>query len=321
MQTLKKLYAIFVVLSVFILLTGCSENKETGKIQNVGMLVEDSIDDKVWGKKGYDGLQAIGKKYDVNVFYKEGIKNYQQVSDAVQELVDNGVNLIFGHSNSYGKFFVNLSESYPNVQFVYFNGGYHAENVTSLNFNSHAMGFFGGMVAGKMTETNQVGVVAAYEWQPEIEGFYEGVKYQNPEATVHIDYVKDWTDKETALKMYERMKDTGVDVFYPTGDSYSIEVIEQAKKDGLYAIGYVRDQSYIAEETVLTSTVQHVDELYLLAAKKFNKGELKGDILVYDFQDDVITLGEFSPMVPDDFREKLEDTIKEYKDTLLLPNE
>lgn len=318
---MNKLYAFFLVLSVFLLITGCSENAETGKIQNVGMLVEGSVDDQVWGKKGYDGLQNIEEKFNVNVYYKEGIKTQQEVTDAVEAFVNNGVNLIFGHSNSYGKYFLEISNSYPNVHFVYFNGGYYADNVTSLNFNSHAMGFFGGMVAGKMTRTNEVGVIAAYEWQPEIEGFYEGVKYQNPEANVHIDYVQDWSDKDKALEMYEKMKEQNADVFYPTGDSFSIEIIEQAEKDGLYAIGYVRDQSYLAEETVLTSTVQHVDKLYMLAAKKFNKNELEGDILVFDFQDGVISLGEFSPLVPEDFQEKIEDTIKEYKDTLLLPNE
>lgn len=318
---MNKLYAFFLVLSVFLLITGCSENAETGKIQNVGMLVEGSVDDQVWGKKGYDGLQEIEEKFNVNVYYKEGIKTQQEVTDAVEAFVNNGVNLIFGHSNSYGKYFLEISNSYPNVHFVYFNGGYYADNVTSLNFNSHAMGFFGGMVAGKMTRTNEVGVIAAYEWQPEIEGFYEGVKYQNPEANVHIDYVQDWSDKDKALEMYEKMKEQNADVFYPTGDSFSIEIIEQAEKDDLYAIGYVRDQSYLAEETVLTSTVQHVDKLYMLAAKKFNKNELEGDILVFDFQDGVISLGEFSPLVPEDFQEKIEDTIKEYKDTLLLPNE
>lgn len=318
---LKKLYAIFLVISVLFMMVGCNKLTETGHIQNVGMLVESSIDDQSWGEAGYEGLQAIEEKFDVTVFHKEGIKTQQQVTDAVDEFVNNGVNLIFGHSSTYGKYFINIAKSYPDVQFVYFNGGYQAENVTSLNFNSHAMGFFGGMVAGKMTQTNQIGIIAAYEWQPEIEGFYEGVKFENPDASVHIDYVKDWSDENTALKMYKRMKKQDVDVFYSTGDSFSADVIKKASEDGLYAIGYVADQSYIDEETVLTSTVQHVDKLYTLAAEKFNKGKLEGDILVFDFQDDVISLGEFSPLVPEDYQEKITDIIEEYKETALLPDE
>ena len=83
------------------------------------------------------------------------------------------------------------------------NGGYFDENITSLNFNSHAMGFFGGLVAIRMTKTNQVGIIAAYEWQAEIEGYYEGVKYQDPTTRVHVNFVNDWNNKDAALSVYE----------------------------------------------------------------------------------------------------------------------
>ncbi|WP_099157183.1 BMP family ABC transporter substrate-binding protein [Virgibacillus ndiopensis] len=318
---LKKLFILSLIAFEFILLSGCGSYFEQDKIQKVGMLVEDSIHDQSWGKKGYKGLLSISEEFDVDVYFKEGIKTQQDVTDAVDEFVNNGVNLIFGHSSTYGKYFVDISEAYPDVQFVYFNGGYSAKNVTSLNFNSHAMGFFGGMIAGAMTKTNQVGIIAAYEWQPEIEGFYEGVKYRNPAAEVHIQYVNNWSDKSTAMEMYKAMLDNGIDVIYPSGDSYSVDIIKQASKDGIYAIGYVSDQSDIAESTVLTSTVQHVDKLYELVAEKFNDNELNGDILTFDFQDDVITLGEYSPEVPEDLRDEINEAIEDYIDTGLLPNE
>uniref|UniRef100_UPI00301B5D9C BMP family ABC transporter substrate-binding protein n=1 Tax=Oceanobacillus massiliensis TaxID=1465765 RepID=UPI00301B5D9C len=143
------------------------------------------------------------------------------------------VNLVYGHSSIYGSYFTEVAELYPDVHFVYFNGGSYADNVTSLNFNSHAMGFLGGMVAGKMTTSDLAGIIATYNWQPEIEGFYEGVKYQNPDAEILINYVNDWKDTETALQIYEEMKQKGVDIFYPIGDAYSNEVIQMAEEDGL----------------------------------------------------------------------------------------
>ncbi|WP_106498020.1 BMP family ABC transporter substrate-binding protein [Lentibacillus sp. Marseille-P4043] len=317
---LKKLF-ILVLIGIIVLLPGCNHYFDEGKIQRVGMLVETSIHDQSWGKKGYKGLLAIRDEFDVDVYFKEGVKTEQDVINAVDELVQKGVNLIFGHSSTYGKYFVDISESYPDVQFVYFNGGYYAENVTSLNFNANAMGYFSGMVAGRMTKTNHVGIVAAYEWQPEVEGFYEGVKYQNPDAEVHVDYVNDWNDEKNALDSYEKMYNEDVDVVYPAGDAFSAQMIKQASNDGIYAIGYVSDQSQIDEHAVLTSTVQHVDMLYELIAEKFNNGKLAGEILTFDLQDDVITLGKFSPEVPEEFQEKVEEDIENYKETGLLPNE
>ncbi|RYG72581.1 BMP family ABC transporter substrate-binding protein [Lentibacillus lipolyticus] len=318
---MKKIIIIALPILLIIALTGCSSMMESGDLQNAGMLVESSVHDDPWNKKGYKGLLAIEEKFDVDVFYKEGVRTEHEVKKAVDELVSNGVNLIFGHSSTYGVFFEDIAETYPDVHFVYFNGGQFSEDVTSLNFNSHAMGFFGGMMAGKMTGTNHVGVIGAFEWQPEIEGFYEGVKYQNPDAEVVFNYVNSWNDQQTAMTMYGEMRSRNVDVVYPTGDAYSTSVIKQASDDGIYTIGYVADQSSVAEETVLTSTVQHVQELYEMAANNFNEGDLRGGVLTFDFQEDAISLGTFSPEVPKDFRKKILDEVEAYKENGLLPNE
>ncbi|MFD1349359.1 BMP family ABC transporter substrate-binding protein [Oceanobacillus caeni] len=312
--------SILFICLTFLCLSGCSYF-ESGQIQNVGMLLDSTIDGNAWNESGYEGLLRIGEKYDTDVYYKENIDTEEEIRKAVDELVYDGVNLIFGHGSLYGDYFSDLSHYYPDVHFVYFNGGIYGENITSLNFNSHAMGFFGGMVAGKMTKTNEVGVIAAFLWQPEIEGFYEGVKYQNPNAEVEIDYIKGWDDTETAYSMYEKMKNENVDVFYPVGNAYSEKIIKQVEKDGLYAIGYVEDQLEFAPNAVLTSTIQQVDKLYEITAEKFNKGKLEGDILTFDFQDGVISLGEFNKVIPKDFIETLNKTVEDYKESSLLPNE
>lgn len=317
---LKKIQVIFFLAISFLLLSGCG-NVEQGKIQRVGLLVENSIQEETWAKRGYEGLLNIGDTYNVDVYYKEGIKTEQETIRAVDEFVRNGVNLIYGHSSIYGKYFIDIANAYPDVHFVYFNGGYRANNVTSLNFNAHAMGFFGGMVAGEMTKTNQVGIIAAYEWQPEIEGFYEGVKYQNQEASVYMNVVNDWDDKDIALDMYEKMRSKNADVIYPTGDSFSSKVIQQAGRDQIYAIGYVRDQSDIDKSAVLTSTMQDVGRLYEWTAEQFNKGKLKGEVITFDFQDEAISLGKFNPDIPEDFQKMIQEDIDNYIETGLLPNE
>ncbi|GGJ95335.1 transcriptional activator protein med [Lentibacillus kapialis] len=317
---MKKL-SILIPAAFILVLSGCGSYFDSGNLQNVGMLMESSAHEQPWDKKGYEGLMAIEKQFNTEVYYKEDVKTQQEVRDAVDELVKNGVNLIYGHSAVYGKFFEEISNVYPEVHFVYFNGGQFTKNVTSLNFNSHAMGFFAGMLAGEMTDTNHVGVIGAFEWQPEIEGYFEGVTFQNSEAEVHLNYVNDWNAKEKATEMYNTMRGQGADVVYPTGNTYSASIIEQAAADGIHAIGYVADQSKIAEKTVLSSTVQHVEDLYTMAAGKFNDGDLRGGVTTFDFQDDVISLGEFSPEVPKDIRNYIQEEVDAYKETGLLPNE
>jgi transcriptional activator of comK gene len=304
-----------------LLLGGCGQPLATGKVEKVGLLVPETINDQVWGTKGYRGLLQIQSSLGVDVFYKEGMDSQEVVEAAVKEFDRQGVNLIYGHGNEYAPYFNKISKEYPDIHFISFNGDARTKNTTSLNFEAYAMGFFGGMVASHMSETGKVGIIAAYEWQPEVEGFYDGAIFENKDTKVDIRYVGHWDDQEKALEVLENVLNEGADVIYPAGDGYNVPVIERVKDKGLYIIGYISDQSDFGESTVLTSTVQRVDDLYELTAVKFNNGELKSGNLSFDFQDGVISLGEFSPKVDSDFRKKINTYINTYKENGKLPNQ
>ncbi|WP_230503797.1 BMP family ABC transporter substrate-binding protein [Sutcliffiella rhizosphaerae] len=302
-------------------LTACGQPVPDSKNHKVGLLVPDSISDQVWGTKGYNGLLRIQNQYDLDVYYEEGIHTDTAVEKAVNEFQKNGVTLIFGHGSEYAQIFNSIAKDYPDIHFVCFNSEVRGENVTSLNFKSNAMGFFGGMIAGHMTTTNNVGIIAAFEWQPEVDGFFEGVLYENPDASVFIDFTQDWDDPEKALSVLQEMMEKNVDVVYPAGDGFNVPVINTLKESGLFAVGYVSDQSDLGENTVLTSTVQHVPELYELIAKRYFSGDLQAGNLYFDFEDEVISLGNFSPMISKDYQENINNQIKRYKETGSLPNE
>lgn len=317
---MQKLLRWVTLLFLFSFLVSCGQTDDKSGVGKVGLLVPDTIDDQVWGTEGYKGLLQIKSKFQVDVFYKEGIISEAATRASVNEFVDKGVNLIFGHGSEYADIFNEIADEYPDVHFIFFNGNTKKDNVTSLNFDGHAMGFFGGMVAGKMTEANKVGIIAAFEWQPEINGFYEGVLFQNDDVDVDIGYVQNWDDHEKAISIAENMIADGVDIIYPAGDGFNVPVIERLKEEGLYAIGYVSDQSDLGKETVYTSTVQHVDQLYLLVTSKFDKGDLASGTLYFDFKDDVISMGTFSPKVDESFINELKGYINEYKETGDLPS-
>jgi len=315
----KALLAIFIS---SLLLLGCHPfNPNGGRLEKVGLLVPETINDQVWGTKGYKGLLSIQSEMNVEVFYKEGMDNEAVVKKAIEEFERKGVNLVFGHGSEYAPFFNRLAPQYPDIHFVCFNGDAKEKNVTSINFQANAMGFFGGMVAGEMTKTNKVGVIAAFEWQPEVNGFFEGALYQNENVDVAVRFVQHWDDIDEALALLDQLIAEGVDVVYPAGDGYNVPVIERLKERGLYAIGFISDQSDLGRATVLTSTVQHVDRLYSLIAKRFDSGKLESGNLYFDFQDDAISLGKFSPLVGKEFRKEIEKEIKLYKKTGKLPNE
>lgn len=304
---------------LFLLLTGC-DNKPH-KIEKVGLLIPSTVNDQVWGTKGYTGLVGIQSEFGVDIFYKEKIDSESLIEEAVEEFHKRGVNLVFGHGDIYTPVFNKLGKKYPDMHFVGFNGDAKADNVTSLNFSAYAMGFFGGMVAGKMTETNQVGIIAAYAWQPEVKGFADGAAFQNKKVNVDIRYVHSWDDVQAASHILNNMLQKNVDVVYPAGDGYNVPLIEELKERNLYSIGFISDQSHFGGNTVLTSTVQDVAHLYVVAAEKFDKGELQSGNAYFDFQDGVVSMGEFSQNIDESFREKIQRDIETYQKTGKLPNE
>ncbi len=318
---LNKAWIILISMIGLLFLIGTLYLFDKRNIQKASMLFELETHTMSWDQRGYDGLLLIGEEFDADVYVKEHVQTENEITAAVETLTSQDVHLVIGHGYFYGRYFTEIAASYPNTHFIYYNGGYSADNVTSIGFDSHAMGFFGGMVAGKMTETGEIGIIAAYEWQPEVEGFYEGVKFQNPDATVHINFINDWNANEVAINIYEQMKDNGVDVFYPSGDAFSNDIVKLVDGDGLYAIGYVEDQAAVDDRTVLTSTIQHIDQLYLLATELYQKNKLEGGVMMFDFADDVISLGPFSPDVPEEYTRYIMDLIEQYKETGLLPNE
>ena len=168
-------------------MTSCGQSGKQGDLKKVGLLVPDTINDQVWGTKGYQGLLKIQSRYNVDVYYKESMNTKKVVERAVKEFDQKGVNLIFGHGSEFADYFSTIAEKYPHIHFITFNGDAKNPNVTSLNFDSYAMGFFAGMVAGHMTKTNRVGMMPAFEWQPEVKGFNDGAKYQNKNIQVEIE--------------------------------------------------------------------------------------------------------------------------------------
>ncbi|TWI57228.1 BMP family ABC transporter substrate-binding protein [Halalkalibacter nanhaiisediminis] len=309
----------FLLLLLPILLIGCTDPTNSSTNQKVGLLLEDTIDDQGWNSKGYQGLLNIHTNMNTEVVFKEEMDSEEKVHHAVAEFVEDDVRLIFGHGRIFADFFTDLGKTYPDIHFVSFNGDVEGENVTSLHFDSYSMGFFAGMIASTMSKTGDVGVIAAFPWQPEVEGFKDGAKIGNSKTSVHVKFVDDWTDGERALGYFDELKKENVDVVYPTGDGFHVKVIEEAKREGIFAIGFVGDQSDLGESTVLTSTVQHVDHLYEIVAKQYYNNELEAGNVSYDFQDGVISLGQFSPKIPEEIQVQIEDAVNTYIETGELP--
>lgn len=285
----------------------------------VGLLLENTIDEQGWNSKGYKGLLNIHTKMGIDVMFKEDVNTMAEIEDAIKQFEKEGVRLLFGHGHIFAEAFTEVAKNYPSIHFVSFNGEVEGENVTNVSFNSYSMGFFAGIVAAAMSKTENIGVIAAYPWQEEIAGFQNGAKTVNKNVKTHVEYVHSWIDEEKAKDYFYTLVSEDVDVFYPTGDGYHLSIIEEAKEAGLFVIGFVSDPSDLGSSTVLTSTLQHVDEIYEQIARQYVNGELEAGNVRFDFKDEVVSLGQFSPEIPHEIVQQIENAVDYYVETGQLP--
>ncbi|NGP44561.1 BMP family ABC transporter substrate-binding protein [Bacillaceae bacterium SIJ1] len=304
---------------ILLVIIGCQPSTDTGL--RVGMLVPGTIGDQSWGNEGYEALMHLQTNMDAEVFYKEGMTEKADVKTALQEFEHAGVELVFAHGQEYSALLREMYSQFPSIHFVIFNGLSNANNSTNIQFQSHAMGFFAGMTAAGVSESKKVGVIAAFEWQPEINGFFEGANFSDNAVEVFVRYTNHWDDSAQALNILDRMIAEDVDVVYPAGDAFSVPIIQAMKEKNLYAIGYVSDQSDLGERTVLTSTIQDIEHVYEMAVQLYTEDKLISGTIGVDFQEGAIRLGSFSPVVPGRLQEEVNDAVERYKETGLMPNQ
>lgn len=114
--------------------------------------------------------------------------------------------------------------------------------------------YLAGMLAGGVTKSNTIGVVAAMpipEVNRIVNAFIAGVKESNDKATVKVTFINSFFDPATAKQAALAQVAAGADVLF----AERAGVIEAAKEKNLPVIGMMVDQKSAAPKNVLTSLV------------------------------------------------------------------
>ncbi|MBM6896937.1 BMP family ABC transporter substrate-binding protein [Pseudoflavonifractor capillosus] len=207
------------------------------------------------------------------VIVDEVQENSDDVAAAVDTLVGEGCDIIFGISFGYLDAMNDKAAEYPEVIFSHATG--YLSNET--NFNNYfgriyQARYLTGVAAGlKSLETgnNHVGYVSAYgteyaETCSGINGFTLGVQSVNPDATVYVKELGAWSDEQNEYAFAEELI-----------NSYDCGVIAQhcdsaqpqiaAEKAGVFGCGYNSDMTVDAPKAHLTAAVWNWDVYYKTA--------------------------------------------------------
>lgn len=207
-----------------------------------------------WVNQIHVALLKARDELGVEYVWSESVKS-ADFARVMRDYAEGGYGLVMGDSFGAERIARRVAKDYPKVAFVFGSGIGPAEpNFGVFDNWIHEPAYLSGMIAGKMTKTNIVGVVAAMPI-PEVNrlsnAFCEGAKEANDKVKCKFSFIGSFFDppkaKEAALAQIE----AGVDVVY----AERFGVVEAAAEKGVLAISNMSDQAELGPNTVITGPV------------------------------------------------------------------
>lgn len=315
---MKKKFVAVVLLAVclMLLLTGCKTGTDkaddagaSGTLK-VALILSGPANDQGWNATALEGLTEAEKEYGVTVSTMENV-SIADSEAAFRDYAAQGYNLVIGHGYQFGEPAQKVSADFKNAFFMSTESNSESENMASYVMSCEQGAYLMGMLCAGMSETKVIGVVGGFE-QPsitkELEAFKLGAKAIDPEIKVLELYVNSFTDaslgKEAAISMINQ----NADVLYHVANQAGNGVIMAAQENSLLACGNSYDQSSIAPDTVMASTVYRMPKVILTGVEQVKKGIFAGGIYHLGIAEDVVDItgyGNFESKIPEELKNRI----------------
>jgi len=207
-----------------------------------------------WVNQIHVALLRAEKELGVEYDWSESVKS-ADFARVMREYAEKGYQLIMGDAFGAEQIARRVARDYPNIAFVFGSGlGPADPNFGVFDNWIHEPAYLSGMIAGKMTKTNTIGVVAAMPI-PEVNrlsnAFCAGAKEANKQVTCTYSFIGSFFDPPKAKEAALAQLESGIDVIY----AERFGVIEAAQEKGALAISNMSDQSSLGPDTVITGPV------------------------------------------------------------------
>ena len=174
----------------------------------------------------------------------------------LREYAERGFDLIVGDAFLAGEEPARrVAKDYPNIAFAFGSEfGPVAPNFSVFDNWIHEPSYLCGVIAGRLTKSNILGVVAAIpigEVNRLVNAFKAGALSVNPKVKVKISYIGGWFDPPKAKEAAIAQIEAGADLIF----AERFGVFEAAKEKGVLAFGNMSDQNALAPSVVITGPV------------------------------------------------------------------
>jgi basic membrane protein A and related proteins len=271
----------------------------------IGFIYVGPVGDAGWTFAHDNGRKAIEAEFGdkVKTQMVETVKEGPDAERVIRDLVAQGNKMVFATSFGYGEFMAKVAEGTKDVRFEHATGFKTSDNLRVYDSRTYEGAYLAGVIAGKMTKTNILGVVGSIQI-PEvirnINSFTLGAQSVNPKITTKVVWVGDWFNPPKETEAATALINQKADVLFQNTDSSA--VLQTAEKMGKYAFGWDSDMSKFGPGAHLASAIINWAPYYKQATKEALDGSWKTGTTWWGVKEGAIDLVSISDKVPEDTR-------------------
>jgi len=232
---------------------GAAGTQESGALR-VAAVYQTAIEEP-WDGAIHQALLKAQKELGITYEFTEQVAaaDFEKV---LREYAERGFDLIVGDAFLAGEEpSRRVAKDYPDIAFAFGSEfGPVEPNYSVFDNWIHEPAYLCGVIAGSMTKTDTLGVVAAIpinEVNRLVNAFIEGAKSVNPKVKTKITYIGSWFDPPKAKEAAQAQIEGGADLIY----AERFGVFEAARENNVLAFGNMSDQNELAPNTVVTGPV------------------------------------------------------------------
>jgi basic membrane protein A len=270
------------------------------------------VGDGGWTFAHDNGRKAVEKEFGDKVVttYVEKVPESADAERVIRDMVGQGNKMIFGTTFGYMEPMLKVAADHKDVKFEHATGYKSAENLRSYDSRTYEGAYMAGIIAGKMTKTNTLGVVGSIpipEVVRNINSFTLGAQSVNPKVKTKVVWVNEWFSPPKETEAATSLINGGADVLFQNTDSSA--VLQTAEKMGKRAFGWDSDMTSYGPKAHLGSAIINWSPYYVSAVREALDGKWKTSPtkIWWGVKEGAIDMVSIAADVPEDAKKKVDE--------------
>ena len=275
------------------------------------------VGDGGWTFAHDNGRKALEKEFGDKIVtsFVENVPESADAERVIRDMATSGNKLIFGTTFGYMEPMLKLAPEFKDIKFEHATGYKTADNMRTYDSRTYEGAYMAGVIAGKMTKTNTLGVVASIpipEVIRNINSFTLGAQSSNPKVKTKVVWVNGWFDPPKETEAATSLINGGADVLFQNTDSPA--VLKTAESKGKRAFGWDSDMTAYGPKAHLASAIINWGPYYIKATKDALEGKWAAGSSWWGVKEGAIDIVSIAEDVPAETKAKVEEVKAGLKD-------